>query len=661
MTSAFAPPAPDLAAPDSAKRVKYTLGMILGADDFEQEHAWLEGRDRWLARDLLGYGTANGLQVTVRQDAGTEPLVQVSCGTAITPRGDLVRVTPAQCAPLDSWLLTNSADVSARLPSSPPSSLPLYVVLCYDTCETDARPIPGEPCRSEADTMAPARIADAFRLELRLDAPVHDEERAVRQFVQWATDTVDIGDGPTTGSVDDFLALLRDAARVSSPTSPPSSPPSPDFDPVSPYERFTIDRNDACEYLRAALRVWTTELRPLWHEEFGACQCCSGQTTPTPAAPETCLLLARLQVTLAPDGRVDAAVPVDVIEDDRPILAPLRLLQEWMTCGPGEAGSGGAVGPRGPRGDQGLVGEQGVRGDRGPTGDAGPVGPTGATGPQGAVGPDGPDGVVGPDGPVGAAGPIGATGPTGATGALGAPGVAGPQGAAGADGAAGPTGAQGPAGPQGDAGPPGPAGVPGPQGDAGVAGPTGAAGPQGGAGVAGPTGAAGPAGGPGPVGVQGPAGIPGSAGAPGVQGAQGLQGLQGAQGPAGDPAVLIGQFVETAPKAGRYAIVAGGEIGIGAAPGYNGLRVVAVSANGVFTIRYDTIDDDVKAKAQLVVKVTPVFDPRLKTMWLANYMDLTTAGILVRVIPVPDNTGVTQNIWNAVRLMVEVSMFNPRG
>ena len=62
MTSVFAAPAPDLAAPDSAKRVKYTLGMILGADDFEQEHAWLAGRDRWLARDLIGYGTANGLQ-----------------------------------------------------------------------------------------------------------------------------------------------------------------------------------------------------------------------------------------------------------------------------------------------------------------------------------------------------------------------------------------------------------------------------------------------------------------------------------------------------------------------------------------------------------------------------------------------------------------------
>ena len=110
---------------------------------------------------------------------------------------------------------------------------------------------------------------------------------------------------------------------------------------------------------------------------------------------------------------------------------------------------------------------------------------------------------------------------------------------------------------------------------------------------------------------------------------------------------------------GRYWIVAGGEIGLGAAPGYNGLHVKAVSQNGIFTIRYDTIDDDARANARLVVKVTPVFDPDLKTMWLANYMDVTPAGIIVRVIPVP-GINVTQPMWDAVRLMVEVSKFGPR-
>ena len=137
--------------------------------------------------------------------------------------------------------------------------------------------------------------------------------------------------------------------------------------------------------------------------------------------------------------------------------------------------------------------------------------------------------------------------------------------------------------------------------------------------------------------------------------------MQGAQGPVGDPAVLVGQFVETAPGAGRYAIVAGGEVGVGAPTGYNGLRVLAVSGSGVFTMAYNTLDKDVNAKARLVVKVTPVFNPNFKIMWLANVIDVTSAGIHVRVIPIPENTSVTQDIWNLVRLMVEVSKFNPAG
>ena len=667
MTSAFAAPAPDLATPDPTKRVKYTLGMILGADDLEQAHAWLSGRDQSIARDLLGYGTVNGLQVTVQQDPGTEALVQVSCGSAITPRGDLVRVTPAQCAPLDTWLLHHGPEVQAHASSSPPALLPLYVVLCYDTCETDARPIPGEPCRSEEETMAPARIADAFRLELRFDAPKHDEERAVRQFVRWATDTVDIGDGPTSGSVDDFLTLLRDAAHVSSPSSPPSSPPSappssppaPDFDPVSPPERFLLDRHDACEFLRAALRVWVTELRPLWHAEFGACHCCD-QATPTPAAPETCVLLARLNVTLAPDGRADASVPIEVLEDDRPVLSHLRLLQEWATCGPGEAGTGGAVGPRGARGDQGSPGEQGIRGDKGPDGDAGSPGPTG---PLGAQGPDGPPGPLGGVGPLGPIGPMGPTGASGLAGAPGAPGPSGGAGLAGPDGQVGPVGAAGPQGPVGAIGPTGPAGQTGPTGPSGAQGPAGA---QGDAGVAGPTGVGGPAGAAGPVGVQGAAGLPGApgatgaAGAAGSDGAPGVPGSAGPQGPAGDPAALVGNFVEVGDPGQRYWIVAAGTAQLDQTSEilYNNLQIVNVSASGLYTIRYDKYQQpDPAGPTRLVVKVLPVFSPRIKAVLVANFVAFLPNAFTVQVADPSGRLQLAPAQFAALELMIEVSQY----
>src|SRR5207253_641187 len=82
----------------------------LGVEDFTQEHAYLSERDRWLARDLLGYGTAWGLSVTTQ--VGTRgPEVRVSPGVALSPRGQLIRVTPAQCAALDAWLASQGTQV----------------------------------------------------------------------------------------------------------------------------------------------------------------------------------------------------------------------------------------------------------------------------------------------------------------------------------------------------------------------------------------------------------------------------------------------------------------------------------------------------------------------------------------------------------------------
>src|SRR2546422_6225488 len=101
------------AAPDPAKHVNYNLGMVLGVDDFKQEFAYLSGRDQWLARDLIGYGTVSGLDVRIeKNDKG--PRVLIECGAALSPRGQLIRVTPAQCAYLNPWLAANKATLAAQ-------------------------------------------------------------------------------------------------------------------------------------------------------------------------------------------------------------------------------------------------------------------------------------------------------------------------------------------------------------------------------------------------------------------------------------------------------------------------------------------------------------------------------------------------------------------
>ena len=71
---------------DPTKHVNYSLGMVLGVDDFTQEFTYLSGRDRWLARDAIGYGTLWGLGVTMDVgDAG--PRVTVAPASRSTAQG----------------------------------------------------------------------------------------------------------------------------------------------------------------------------------------------------------------------------------------------------------------------------------------------------------------------------------------------------------------------------------------------------------------------------------------------------------------------------------------------------------------------------------------------------------------------------------------------
>src|SRR5437667_7824069 len=182
--------------PDPSQHVNYTLGMVLGVDDFTQEFAYLAGRDQWLTRDLLGYGTVCGLRVTM-DSTSQGPRVAVEPGTAVSPQGQLIRVTLAQCAFLNDWLAANKQAVLDRLGSPVGDAVTLYVVLCYRDCPTDQVPIPGEPCRSEDEMMAPSRLKDDFTLELRFTPPDQREEDAVRDFVTWLSQ-VDITSAPSS-------------------------------------------------------------------------------------------------------------------------------------------------------------------------------------------------------------------------------------------------------------------------------------------------------------------------------------------------------------------------------------------------------------------------------------------------------------------------------
>jgi hypothetical protein len=349
-----------LATPDASQHVHYAKGMVLGVDDFMQEFAYHAGRGQWLARDSIGYGTLSGLRVFT-EFGGDGPRLHVGAGTALTPGGRLVCVPADQCALFNLWLARpdNAAVVNRLLnpasppppPASPPLSppsvtagtVPLYLTLCYADCQTRPVPIPGEPCRSEDELMAPSRVADDFRLELRGTAPVQAEEDALRDFVRWLRDNVRI---VTTGgtAAASWLDTLRTAAG---PWLEQTSPPAT-FETLSDYlfdlsPAVDVDADDLCDFLRVAFRFWVTELRPLWQ----AARC-----RQPPSAEHDCVLLARVDVDIewiggSPTGAwqvVTGSDTVRVDESGRPFIAHLRMLQEWLLCGrAGEFLAGGGA------------------------------------------------------------------------------------------------------------------------------------------------------------------------------------------------------------------------------------------------------------------------------------------------------------------------------
>ncbi len=357
----FASPASTLEAkaPDASKHVNFTLGMVLGVDDFNQEFAYLAGRDRWLARDAIGYGTLCGLLISTESTV-KGPRVTVTSGTALTPKGQLVCVKPAQCAYLNDfndWIAANKAQMPALLGSPGGGSITLYLSLCYRDCPVDLVPIPGEPCRSEDELMAPSRLVDDFSLELRSTPPDQAEENALRDFVQWLRMLAFGGGGPFA-TVAQFEATLRSsykcitsppASPLGSPVSSPLGSPGVNFNFGSPLMSLRLDPALSAEYYRSAFRIWIEEIRPCIHAICaGACSCCKKHDTGEPKCDE-CLLLARLDIPIvalsANEWRVDDTRTVTFDESRRPMLVHLRLLQEFVLTGGGGGGGGGIGGP----------------------------------------------------------------------------------------------------------------------------------------------------------------------------------------------------------------------------------------------------------------------------------------------------------------------------
>jgi hypothetical protein len=182
--------------------------------------------------------------------------------------------------------------------------------------------------------MAPSRLVDDFRLELRLSPPMQQEEDAIRDFVLWL-DQIQITDAPGNFPT---LKQFEDALRAAVVTASSPINPATYFQFGSPLNLFHIHPAQIGDYLKSAFRIWVTEIRPQFHSGWSSTNCsCSGETSQT-MPPEDCLMLAEVDIPLVNVGpgqnwQVDGTKATTLDESQRPILLHTRLLQEWMQSG----------------------------------------------------------------------------------------------------------------------------------------------------------------------------------------------------------------------------------------------------------------------------------------------------------------------------------------
>ncbi|HEX8454336.1 MAG TPA: hypothetical protein VF647_19810 [Longimicrobium sp.] len=343
--TAFATAAAGPLRADPSKRVNYTLGLVLGVDEFQQEQLYHRA-GRWRHNQWLhGYGTVWGLQVTTPDPADADPEIRVTEGAAVDPCGRDICVPDTMCVRLNAWL-DRHREVLQRLYGNGPAVIPLAVVLCHRECPDDVVPVPGEPCRSQDDAMQPSRIRESFelRLALRDEAPWNSppgdnpggltqfrfsqpEEEAVRAFGR-LLDRVRVEDGGPGGGREALVAAVR-ALDVGEGWLLSGSPPGEG-------DGFVLDEGEAAAAIREAVRVWATEVRPRVRAAEPAGEGCG---CGCPGHEDCCVLLAEVDLPVAVGWRV-AGNPFPADEERRPVLLHTRLLQEWLTRVGGECRGG---------------------------------------------------------------------------------------------------------------------------------------------------------------------------------------------------------------------------------------------------------------------------------------------------------------------------------
>lgn len=158
----------------NADRLFYQLGVMLDADDFQDEQTYHRGRLARALAFLHGSGTASGLSVLQIPAApagadGTparEEELRVEPGMAIDHRGRLIEVPRPACIRVDRWF---EAQATSDLAAAVHGSLILAdAFLRFAACERGRTPSFATGPFDALDATAPSRIRDGYELRLAL-------------------------------------------------------------------------------------------------------------------------------------------------------------------------------------------------------------------------------------------------------------------------------------------------------------------------------------------------------------------------------------------------------------------------------------------------------------------------------------------------------------
>lgn len=167
-TDALADPLELMPAPE---RVNYATGVLLDAQDFQDEQTYHRARLAKFLSGLAGFGTLAGLRVRPPEASDAELEIHVDPGLAIDRFGRLIEITEPYCIRLARWYAALSTpQARAAIQRSPRVAVPVAVVadvfLSTAACARAKTPAFATGPFDALDAVVPARLAEAPQLEM---------------------------------------------------------------------------------------------------------------------------------------------------------------------------------------------------------------------------------------------------------------------------------------------------------------------------------------------------------------------------------------------------------------------------------------------------------------------------------------------------------------